>query len=715
MVVNTELSLAHKLITSTGANLFLTGKAGTGKTTFLKQLKEESPKRMIVLAPTGIAAINANGMTIHSFFQLPFAPFIPDTLYRPDNKKQSQQYRFNKEKIKIIRSIDLLVIDEVSMVRADLLDAIDEVLRRYRNKNKPFGGVQLLMIGDLQQLAPVVKEDEWNLLKLHYDTPYFFSSHTLQQSEYYTIELTTVYRQRDEEFLKLLNSIRENKVNDMVIQTLNTRYKPYFIPQPEEGYIRLVTHNVQAQSINNAELAQLKEPIHTFTATIEGNFPEYTYPTEKILEFKVGSQVMFVKNDSSGEHRYYNGMIGEITHLTSHHIFVRSKESGEVINVNQEEWTNTHYVIDQESKEIREEVEGTFKQYPLKLAWAITIHKSQGLTFDKAIIDVSGSFAHGQVYVALSRCRTIDGIVLSAPLTLKAIICDNHISNFIDKIRLNIPNEALCYRLQQTYFLQILSELFDFDSLEWTLNKYTRFVAEHYSSTYPKFIESLHLQEIYIKEKIIEISRKFSLQYNHLVKTSSDYLKDEHIQLRIIAGAEYFASQLNPLIELTYEALLETDNKETLKRHKELYNELRTELLNKSSLLNIIHKNGFTTSIYLRHKTILLLNDLKSDKIKNKREKQPNIKHTRLTTADNIHPELFARLLKWRNLKAKELGLPAYTILQQKALLGISNILPSDSMQLASIAYIGQRSIDKYGTEILYLVDEYKKTKNSAF
>ena len=715
MATNPEVSLAHKLVTSTGVNLFLTGKAGTGKTTFLKLLKEENLKRMILLAPTGIAAINANGMTIHSFFQLPFAPFIPETLYRANDKKQSQQYRFSKEKIKIIRSIDLLVIDEISMVRADLLDAIDEILRRYRNRHKTFGGVQLLMIGDLQQLAPVVREEEWKLLQQHYDTPYFFSSHALQQSKYYTIELTTVYRQHDENFLRLLNCIRDNNVDKMVIQTLNACYKPNFIPKPKDGFIRLVTHNIQAQSINNAELAQLKKPIHTFTATIEGNFPDYSYPTEKILELKEGSQVMFVKNDSSGEHRYYNGMIGEITHLTSHHIFVRSKESGEVINVNQEEWTNTHYVIDQEKKEIHEEIEGTFKQYPLKLAWAITIHKSQGLTFDKAIIDVSGSFAHGQVYVALSRCRTIEGIILSSPLSSRAIICDNHINEFIDKVRQNMPNEALCKRLQQVYFLQILSELFDFDSLEWILNKYTRFVAEHYSRTYPKHIESLYLQEIHVKEKLIEVSRKFSLQYIRLVETSSDYLNDKQIQSRIIAGAKYFACQLEPLIELTCEALLEIDNKETLKRYKELYNELRTELLNKSSLLNMVNKDGFTTSKYLQHKTNLLLSDSKANNMKDKLNKRKNIKYTPLSTSDNIHPELFASLLKWRNLKAKELNLPAYTILQQKALLGISNALPSNNTQLASIAYMGERSIEKYGIEILYLVEEYKNTKKSTF
>ena len=375
---NPELQLAWQFIENTGTHLFLTGKAGTGKTTFLRKLKELSPKRMVVLAPTGIAAINANGGTIHSFFQLSFAPFVPETTF---NSAQTH-YRFSKEKRNIIRSMDLLVIDEISMVRADLLDAVDAALRRYRNRDKPFGGVQLLMIGDLQQLAPVVKDSEWELLNKYYDTPYFFASRALKQTSYVTIELKKVYRQSDTFFLSLLNKIRENKADDEVLNELNRRCHPGFHPSKEEGYIRLTTHNYQAQQVNDRELASLLGRAYRFRAVVEKNFPEYSYPADEVLILKEGAQIMFLKNDTSPEKKYYNGMIGEVISVDETTIMVCGKGSTNQFRLLPEEWTNCKYVLNEETKEITEEVEGTFKQYPVRLAWAITIHKSQGLTFD---------------------------------------------------------------------------------------------------------------------------------------------------------------------------------------------------------------------------------------------------------------------------------------------------------------------------------------------
>lgn len=426
---NPEIELAWQFIENTGTHLFLTGKAGTGKTTFLRKLKAESPKRMIILAPTGIAAINAGGVTIHSFFQVPFAPYVPESSFSADGKA-AYRFRYGKEKINIIRSIDLLVIDEISMVRADLLDSVDAVLRKFRDRNKPFGGVQLLMIGDLQQLPPVVKDDEWQMLHKYYDTPYFFSSQALKQTEYCTIELKKVYRQNDGAFLELLNRIRENHCDRQVLEALNQRYIPNFEPDKEKGYIRLVTHNYQAQRINDHELEQLPGRSYAFRAKIDGKFPEYSYPTDEVLELKRGAQVMFVKNDTSGEHRYYNGMIGEVMAVSANGIEVCSRESDTVFLLQEEEWTNAKYVLDEETKEITEDIEGTFRQYPLKLAWAITIHKSQGLTFEHAVIDASASFAHGQAYVALSRCKTLEGMVLSAPFSAKAIITDDAVDTF---------------------------------------------------------------------------------------------------------------------------------------------------------------------------------------------------------------------------------------------------------------------------------------------
>ena len=545
MEQNSELALAWQFIENTGTHLFLTGKAGTGKTTFLRKLKRESPKRMVVIAPTGIAAINAGGVTIHSFFQIPFAPYVPESSFTT-NGQATYRFRFGKEKINIIRSMDLLVIDEISMVRADLLDAVDEMLRRYRDRHKPFGGVQLLMIGDLQQLAPVVKDEEWQMLKKYYDTPYFFSSRALKQTEYCTIELKTVYRQSDGAFLDLLNRIRENHCDPQVLEALNRRYLPDFQPRKEEGYIRLVTHNYQAQRINNYELEQLPGRSYAFRATIDGKFPEYSYPTDELLELKKGAQVMFVKNDSSGEHRYYNGMIGEVTDLSADSIEVRAKDSTAAFLLQEEEWANAKYVLDEESKEIVEDIEGTFRQFPLKLAWAITIHKSQGLTFERAIIDASSSFAHGQTYVALSRCKTLEGLVLSAPLSAKAVISDRAVDRFTEEARRNEPDEDRFHSLRRTYFHELLSGLFDFRPLEQSLQRYVRLIDEHLYKLYPKQLAAYKAEAERFHEKVVIVAQKFGMQYNRLIDAAQNYATDETLQERIAAGAGYFKKEMEP-------------------------------------------------------------------------------------------------------------------------------------------------------------------------
>ena len=426
MEMSEEAKLALQIVETTGSNLFLTGKAGTGKTTFLRELKRTTSKRNVVLAPTGIAAINAEGVTIHSFFQLPFAPFVPDT-----SVLQSGRFKFSKQKIKIMRSLDLIVIDEISMVRADLLDAVDSVWRHYRRNDRPFGGVQLLLIGDLGQLAPVAKDEEWTLLSRYYETPYFFSSRALRQTDYSVVELTHVYRQSDRQFVELLNRVRDNHADAEVLRQLNSRYVPDFQPREEEGYIRLTTHNAMAQQINSAELDKLPGETFTFRAEVEGKFPELSFPTDEVLELKKDAQVMFVKNDSSPEKRYYNGMIGRITAISSKGFCVRPKDSNELIEVDQEEWENNRYELDETTKEIKEVREGLFRQYPVKTAWAITIHKSQGLTFEKATIDFgSGTFAGGQAYVALSRCRSLEGMTLCQPVTHTQVFVRPEVTQF---------------------------------------------------------------------------------------------------------------------------------------------------------------------------------------------------------------------------------------------------------------------------------------------
>jgi len=402
--VNHELQLADNFVRHTGCNIFLTGKAGTGKTTFLRNLHRNTAKRMIITAPTGVAAINAGGVTLHSFFQLPFGPFVPGSEAYESGKQR--QFRFSREKKQIIKSLDLLVIDEISMVRADLLDAVDAVLRRHRRNNLPFGGVQLLMIGDLHQLSPVVKRDEWQLLKQYYRSVYFFSSNALDNTELVTIRLKHIYRQSDPYFINLLNRVRDNRLDASTAADLNRRYIPGFEPDEDLGYITLTTHNRNADSINQTRLSALTGRKYSFRAEISGDFPEYIYPTPADLLLKEGAQVMFVRNDSSAEKLYYNGKIGKISAISNENISVVCPGSPKEIVVEPVTWENIKYTVNKETGEIQEEITGEFRQYPLKLAWAITIHKSQGLTFDRAIIDARAAFAHGQVYVALSRCKS---------------------------------------------------------------------------------------------------------------------------------------------------------------------------------------------------------------------------------------------------------------------------------------------------------------------
>lgn len=713
---NPETALAWQFIENTGTHLFLTGKAGTGKTTFLRRLKAESPKRMIVLAPTGIAAINAGGVTIHSFFQMPFAPYVPESSFSADGKA-AYRFRFGKEKINIIRSIDLLVIDEISMVRADLLDAVDAVLRRYRDRSKPFGGVQLLMIGDLQQLAPVVKDEEWQLLRKYYDTPYFFSSQALKQTEYCTIELKKVYRQNDGTFLELLNRIRENRCDRQVLEALNRRYIPNFAPDKEEGYIRLVTHNYQAQRINDHELEQLPGRSYAFRAKIEGKFPEYSYPTDELLELKRGAQVMFVKNDTSGEHRYYNGMIGEVTAVSPGGIEVRSKGGNTAFLLQEEEWANAKYVLDEETKEIKEEIEGVFRQYPLKLAWAITIHKSQGLTFERAVIDASASFAHGQTYVALSRCKTLEGMVLSAPLSAKSIISDSAVDAFTAEARNNEPDECRSRSLQKTYFRELLSGLFDFRPMEQALNRYTRLVDEHLYKLLPKLLAACKENGERLHE-MVKVARKFEMQYNRLIDEEPNYDLNGKLQVRIGAAASYFLEQLQPLMPLLGGEIT-TDNKELKKKLREAMEELEDLFDLKAGLLSFVQTNGFHVPGYLKQKAVLTIEGTSAQKGKeksasSKAERTKNKPRSVEVPSDILHPELYRRLVAWRNAEASRLGLPVYTVIQQKAILGISNLLPADRAMLMCIPYFGKKGAEKYGDVILEMVRAYRKEKGMA-
>lgn len=439
---NFELDVARFIVEKTDMSLFLTGKAGTGKTTFLREVVRYTKKKCIVLAPTGIAAVNAGAMTIHSFFQFGLGPFVQGVI------EPKSDFRINKSKLELIRHLQLLIIDEVSMVRADLMDHIDVELRHIRRNSKPFGGVQLLMIGDLQQLPPIAHGGEDELLRQYYKTLYFFSSAALKSMKYSCIELKNVYRQTDRHFIDILNHARDCTLTSQDISDLNARYISGFSPKPEDGYIRLMTHNRQVDNVNETELEKLDSKPYTFVAAVTGTFPEESYPTADSLTLKKGAQVMFIKNDP--ERRFINGTLGEVKSIDKNSIAVRLAESGTIIDVEPMEWQNIRYQFDEESKEISSKQIGRFKQYPLKAAWAITVHKSQGLTFDKAIIDVHAAFSPGQAYVALSRCRTLDGLVLGSPVSASVFMRDNAVDAYMNYI--SRPVEELAFSSCYEYF-----------------------------------------------------------------------------------------------------------------------------------------------------------------------------------------------------------------------------------------------------------------------
>ena len=619
MAENHELRTAWDFVENTGRSIFLTGKAGTGKTTFLKTIVENSRKRPIVVAPTGVAAINAGGVTIHSFFQLPFTPYVPGS-------KLESKFDFGREKRKIIASIDLLIIDEISMVRADLLDAIDTVLRRFRDHYLPFGGVQLLMIGDLAQLTPVVTAEDEQILKPYYDTPYFFGSKALQQIDYVTIQLDHVYRQQDMSFIDILNQIREGHPTPEALSILNSHCKPTFIPKPEEPYIRLTTHNQLANYYNDTELKKLSGRSYLFHAEISGTFPDFSYPTAETLELKQGAQVTFVKNDPSAEHLYYNGRIGRVTYVDAYKILVLCEGDNEAIEVEPLEWENTRYTLNEETREIETEVQGVFKQYPLRLAWAITIHKSQGLTFDRAIIDANQSFAPGQVYVALSRCRSLEGLVLASPLGTRAIINDERVDSYIAQQEEEAQKSiAQLPALKQEYERYLLLQLFDFRSLLYQQETMVRIFAEFFYHSHASLKQLQDQTLMDIKKSVIEIAGKWQQKISAM---TFDQLHDEEFLERVKRSATYFADTLYQILAkpLELSAKIETNNKQAKRRLDRALSEEKETWASRRYLLVKIAEQGFSVTHYLREKQMSMLDAIDESDIKPKRARKSRAK-----------------------------------------------------------------------------------------
>jgi DNA-directed RNA polymerase subunit F len=702
---NPQLELAFDFVQFTGQNLFLTGKAGTGKTTFLKNLKLKSPKRMVVVAPTGVAAINAGGVTIHSFFQLSFGPQIPQDPDRPqqnapfNNSAAANIKRFSREKINIIRSLDLLVIDEISMVRADVLDAIDEVLRRYRTRYKPFGGVQLLMIGDLQQLAPIVKDEEWEILKSYYETSFFFSSLALKRSKFTGIELKHIFRQSDQHFIDLLNKVRDNRMDAEVLQELNRRYQPGFNPDDKEGYITLTTHNYQSQQINSSKLNLLKSEVSRFTAEVNGEFPEYSYPTDAELELKIGAQVMFVKNDLTPAKRFFNGKIGKITDLDEDQIEVVCPGDDTVIFVERVVWMNSRYNLNESTQEIEEEVIGTFSQFPLKLAWAITIHKSQGLTFEKAIIDARASFAHGQVYVALSRCKTFEGLVLSTPIAGHSVKNDSTVVQFSEGIEHNQPGPAELEQSRKEYIQQLLNELFDFKPVQRQMQYIQRLWDEHSAQLLGTLSFVLRGMAAPLQVEMVDVAGRFENQVRQLLASGSNPEDNLQLQERIIKASAFFSVKLEQLLEIPFsEATFDSDNKAVRKSLGEATDKLRKELRIKKICLDLC-QSGFNTKSYL---------ETRSKAAIEVEEAVRGRKKTDTPAAFSSNPDFYTQLKRWRAEKAELMQVEVARILAQKTLLAIVQTLPVTGKELKDIKGMGGVRMKQFGREILEMVLAYR-------
>ena len=692
---NDELRTAWDFVEHTGRSIFLTGKAGTGKTTFLKTVVEKSRKRSVVVAPTGVAAINAGGMTIHSFFQLTFSPYVPGA-------KVESKFDFSREKRRIIASLDLLIIDEVSMVRSDLLDAVDAVLRRYRDRYQPFGGVQLLLIGDLQQLTPVVTAEDERLLKPYYDTPYFFGSKALAQMDYVTIQLTKVYRQQDTQFLTILNHIREAHPTLTDLQLLNSRVGA--VPTGD-GYIRLTTHNNLADHYNESELRRLPSSSFLFRAVVEGTFPDYSYPTAEVLELKLGAQVMFIKNDPTGDHRYYNGRIGKVTYVDEHKVMVHCEGDSEAIDVEPLEWENARYTLNAETREIVTEVQGTFRQLPLRLAWAITIHKSQGLTFDHAIIDANLSFAPGQVYVALSRCRTLEGMVLAAPIEARAIMTDERVDGYIANQEVAASQSiAQLPTLKEEYYRHLLLELFDFRRLLYQEEYMVRLFSEYFYNSHNSLMQ-LHKQALdNMQQQVMTVSAKWRTKIEQMTTEqlhAADFLE------RVGRSAAYFADVLETLLAKPIALTLEVkpNNKQAAKRLSTALPELRQTWLSCRFLLLKMAGEGFSISNYLREKQMSQLDALDETSVKNARKRERRVERKTETEPKEPKPKTWE--VTWALYQAgkspkeiaAERGLVFGTVFGHLGRYVLSGQLPLDALISPDRQQTIKRVINMVGTD----------------
>nr|WP_199158592.1 HRDC domain-containing protein [Pedobacter sp. ASV2] len=679
----------------TNQPIFLTGKAGTGKTTLLRHIKSTTEKNFAIVAPTAVAAINAGGVTLHSFFQIPFGPLIPVK----QGEIPTQEVRYSEDKIKLLRCLDLLIIDEISMVRADLIDFIDHALRTVKASSRPFGGVQLLMIGDLYQLSPIA-HDAWHILRAYYSSPYFFDSLVLRSIQLTTFQLDKVYRQSDPVFLDILNGIRENTLSLDLLNELNKRYDPSLDQVWKDEYVTLTTHNHLVTQINQECLEKLEGEIYLHQAVVSGDFPKDAYPVDEILQLKVGAQVMFIKNDSSGKKQFYNGKAAKILTINSDSVKVQFIDDASELEVIPEEWQNLKYNLNQEENKINEVNTGTFSQYPFKLAWAITVHKSQGLTFEQAIVDVSSSFTHGQAYVALSRCRSLEGLVLKSPVKMENIITDAGVIKFTKESTKKKPDQQQLDFYQIAFEWSLIDDLLDFQAIQnhWIQLKSSNFNHTIENSAFRKLID--HCSRI-LETEVIKIANQFKNQERSKIPENSSFKTQSLFIERLKKASAYFI----PKIETILKELTEFHK---LKIYRDEHSEKILNLLNYCfNALNIklelfkISWSDFSPALYMEAYHAGSIKEIEQKVVAVKKAEAPK---------KIINPLLYQDLLTWRKAVSEKRNVAEHTILSEQVLQLIAEKLPKSTEQLAAIKGVGIGNATDHGREIIKWINSYLGT-----
>jgi hypothetical protein len=699
---NTSFLLAADFINKSNHPVFLTGKAGTGKTTFLKFIKENTTKNTAVVAPTGVAAMNAGGTTIHSFFQLPFTPFIPGrkgfTAAANDTHNLISQLRLNAERKELLQQLDLLIIDEISMVRADVLDAIDLVLRHVRhNQGAPFGGVQLLYIGDMYQLPPVVKSDEWSLLSNSYTDPFFFSSQVIAEQPPVYIELNKVYRQRDEDFIKLLNQVRNNEMDQQGYDLLHSRYRPVMVTDPGERVITLTTHNAKADAINGQALAAIPEKVWRFPAAIEGSFYESAFPADELLQLKVGAQVMFIKNDMEKVRRYYNGKIGIVYKVEDDNIWVECDgDARQLIELKKETWRNIKYTLNKKTDRVEEEELGSFTQFPLRLAWAITIHKSQGLTFEKAIIDAGNAFSPGQVYVALSRCRSLNGLSLVSKIAYDSLKSDPRIVSFAKNQRSLADQSILLKNATWQYEQEVVRSVFDFDEPDKDLVAFKNWVTEplHFKQSLDGWLNNLQEQW----GRLIVPGRKFLQQLMRIGEETTGTGNVDYLKKRVSAAAIYFLQELKKMDSLMHQSPAITDNRQLAKDYSQKLQNLYDVICRKIHFIEAC-KDGFSIDSYQQQK-LSFSKTLLPDTVYSGRS-------AAFVPKDVLHPGLYTLLKAKRDALCEQLNLPVYMVCSTASVEQLANALPMSLHALGNISGFGKVKLKQFGKDFITIISEY--------